>query len=148
MISRSLAAILGLAMLLTVAPAQAAGPIGQIKEVSGQAHIESAAGQRPAALGGDVFEADTIVTGADGAVGITFMDDSRFSAGPNSRVALEAFAYDTTTQTGNFTSRVERGTLAVTSGRLAKSSPDAMKVVTRGSILGIRGTKILVRAVE
>ncbi len=148
MMMRSLAAAFGLAAMLFVGPAQAADPIGQIKEVSGQAHIESAAGKRPADLGADVFEADTVVTGDDGSIGITFMDDSRFSAGPNSRIALEAFAYDTTTQTGNFTSRVERGTLAVTSGRMAKSSPDAMKVVTRASILGIRGTKFLVRVVE
>ena len=70
------------------------------------------------------------------------------SAGPNSRVALESFAYNPTTQSGNFTSRVERGSLAVTSGRLAKSSPDAVKVKLRGRILGVRGTKFLVRVAE
>lgn len=143
-----MAAGLGLAMVVGAASAQAAEAIGQVKEVNGDVYLESAAGKRPAALGADVFEADTLVTGADGTVGITFMDDSRFSAGPNSRVALEDFAYDPTTQTGTFTSRVERGSLAVTSGRLAKSSPDAMKVVTRASILGVRGTKFLVRVVE
>lgn len=148
MISRSLAGLGGLAMLLAVAPALAADPIGQIKQVAGQAHIESAAGERPAALGADVFEADTVVTGDDGSIGITFMDDSRFSAGPNSRIALESFAYNPTTQAGNFTSRVERGTLAVTSGRLAKASPDAIKVKLRGRILGVRGTKFLVRVAE
>ena len=116
--------------------------------MSGDAYLESASGRRPATLGADVFKDDTLVTGADGTIGITFMDDSRFSAGPNSRVALQDFAYDPTTQTGRFTTRVERGTLAVTSGRLAKSSPDAMKVVTRASILGVRGTKFLVRVVE
>lgn len=148
MLKRLMATSLGLAFMLGATAAQAADSIGQVKEVTGEAFLESAAGKRPATLGADVFEADTLVTGADGTAGITFMDDSRFSAGPNSRVKLEDFAYDTTTQTGHFTSRVERGTLAVTSGRLAKSSPDAMKVVTRASILGVRGTKFLVRVVE
>jgi hypothetical protein len=148
MLRHLMAVTFGVALLGGAMAAQAAEPIGQIKQVNGDVMLESATGQRPATLGADVFEADTLVTGADGTAGITFMDDSRFSAGPNSRVALEEFAYDPTTQTGQFDSRVERGTLAVTSGRLAKSSPDAMKVKLRGRILGVRGTKFLVRVVE
>jgi hypothetical protein len=122
--------------------------IGQIKSVEGEAWIESPAGRRAAEVGADVRQQDVLVTGADGSIGVTFLDDTRFSAGPDSRIALQTFAYDPTTRAGAFTSRVERGTLAVTSGKLAKSSPDAMNVVTRASILGVRGTRFLVRVAD
>ena len=41
-------------------------------------------------------------------------------------------------------SRVERGTLGIVSGQIAKQTPDAMRVRTPTSILGVRGTKFLV----
>jgi hypothetical protein len=40
---------------------------------------------------------------------------------------------------------LKRGTLAVVSGKLAKQSPDAMKVRTPAAVLGVRGTEFLVR---
>ena len=44
-----------------------------------------------------------------------------------------------------FESSLQKGTLAVVSGKLAKQSPDAMKVRTPAAILGVRGTEFLVR---
>ena len=42
----------------------------------------------------------------------------------------------------------ERGTLAVISGHIAHSAQDAMKVQTRTTILGVRGTSFLVQVKE
>src|SRR2546429_227904 len=47
---------------------------------------------------------------------------------------------------GAFESSLRRGTLSVVSGKIAKQSPDAMKVKTPSSILGVRGTEFLVRS--
>ena len=88
------------------------------------------------------------MTGADGRVGITFIDNSRFSLGPNSRIALEKFTFNPTTQEGEFLTKIERGTLAVISGHIAHSAQDAMKVQTRTTILGVRGTHFLVQVQE
>jgi hypothetical protein len=88
---------------------------------------------------------DVVVTGADGSVGITFLDNSLLSAGPNSVLAIDKFAFDTTTHQGSFESSLKQGTLAVVSGKLAKQSPDAMKVRTPAAVLGVRGTEFLVR---
>ncbi|TMH15282.1 MAG: FecR domain-containing protein, partial [Betaproteobacteria bacterium] len=45
-----------------------------------------------------------------------------------------------------FESSLRKGTLSVVSGKIAKQSPDAMKVKTPSSILGVRGTEFLVRS--
>src|SRR5205809_219304 len=64
------------------AAAAFANDVGQIKTVKGTVHVERD-GQRLAAKPGmGVRQADTLVTGADGAVGVTFLDNSRVSAGP------------------------------------------------------------------
>ena len=48
-------------------------------------------------------------------------------------------------QRGLLALAAKQGTLAVVSGKLAKQSPDAMKVKTPAAILGVRGTEFLVR---
>ncbi len=89
---------------------------------------------------------DTVVTGASGSVGITFIDNSRISAGPGSTLVINRYAFDQTTHAGTFDTTLRRGTLAVASGRLAKQSPEAVTVRTPTMVLGVRGTEFLVHA--
>lgn len=134
-------------VLSTLAGSQVAQAesIGQIKTLAGEVYLLHA-GVKARATVGDVLEpTDTLLTGPDGRVGVTFVDDSRFSVGPNSHIALEKFTFDPTTQEGDFHTKIERGTLAVISGNIAHTSPEAMKVKTRTSILGVRGTHFLVK---
>lgn len=122
--------------------------IGQIKAVTGDVHIIRDNVQRPAKAGDLLEQSDMVVTGAESSVGITFIDNSRFSVGPNSRIALEQFRFDPTTHDGAFLTKMHRGTLAVISGQIAHRTPDAMQVQTPTSILGVRGTKFLVKVEE
>ena len=85
-----------------------------------------------------------MVTGKDGRISVTFIDNTRFSVGPNSRIAVNEFNYDRTRQKGSFVTQVDRGSLAVVSGKIAKSDRDAMKVRTPNTLLGVRGTKFIV----
>ena len=54
------------------------------------------------------------------------------------------YEFDSTTNAGRFDASLQRGTLAVVSGRLAKQSADAMTVRTPTAILGVRGTEFVV----
>lgn len=137
------ATVLALFMVLTAAAT--AAPIGQIKTLEGSAHILRGGERLPAAVGSMLHAADTVVTGTDGAIGITFVDNSRFSAGPDTEIALERFRFDSTTHDGEFHSRMSRGTLSVVSGKMVKQSPGAMTVRTPSALLGVRGTTFLVR---
>jgi hypothetical protein len=118
---------------------------GHIKVAKGAVQVERAGQQVPATVGAVVQAGDVVVTGPDGSVGITFLDNSLLSAGPNSVLAIDRFAFDSTTHQGSFESSLRKGTLAVVSGKLAKQSPDAMKVKTPAAVLGVRGTEFLVR---
>jgi len=130
--------------LLTV-PASAAEPqqsAGQIKVVSGAAFIVRGNTVLPATIGQRVFEADKVRTGSDGRLGITLKDDTRFSLGPNSEVHLNRFAYAPSEGRIGLALNVVRGVAAYVSGRIAKLSPDAVKLETPGAIVGVRGTTL------
>jgi hypothetical protein len=127
------------------AAAAYAEDVGQIKSVRGTVHVERE-GQRLAATPGmQVRQSDTLVTGADGAVGVTFLDNSLLSAGPGSVLAIERFSFNTTTHAGQFDASLRQGTLAVVSGKIVKQSPGAMRVRTPASVMGVRGTEFLVQ---
>ena len=119
--------------------------VGVIKTTKGTAAIERAGQRIPTAVGAKVRQGDTIVTGADGSVGVTFSDNSLLSVGPESSLSIDRFAFDSTTHKGAFETSLSRGTLAAVSGKIAKQSPDAMKVRTPSAVLGVRGTEFVVR---
>ena len=139
--------VLCASIALAAAPATNSS-IGQIKNIAGQVSLMRNNNSQPAKAGDLVEEADIITTGADGSVGLTLIDNSRLSAGPNSRVELKQFRFDSTTQAGQSVTEVRRGTLAIVSGQIAKRSPDAMKVQTPTTILGVRGTTFAVKVEE
>jgi hypothetical protein len=126
----------------------AAAQIGQIKNAAGQVFLLRNNNQQPAKAGDIVEQADIVTTGANGSVGITLIDNSRLSVGPNSRIELKQFRFNPTTQEGESLTEVRRGTLAIVSGQIAKRSPDAMKVQTPTTILGVRGTTFAVKVDE
>ena len=112
----------------------------------GTVHIERAKQRVPATVGTVVQEGDVLITGADGSAGITFKDDSLLSVGPDSVLAIDRFAFDSTTHAGAFETSLRQGTMAAVSGKIAKGSPDAMRVRTPATILGVRGTEFVVRS--
>jgi hypothetical protein len=142
--ARFIALMLPMVLALGVAVA-AAQDAGQIKVSKGSAHIERAGKKLSANVGQVVQPGDVVITGSDGSVGITFRDNSLVSIGPDSVLAIDRFVFDSTTHQGAFDSSLKQGTLAVVSGKLAKQSPEAMKVKTPAAILGVRGTEFLVR---
>ena len=142
--ARFIALMLPMVLALGVAVA-AAQDAGQIKVSKGSAQIERAGKKLSANVGQVVQPGDVVITGSDGSVGITFRDNSLVSIGPDSVLAIDRFVFDSTTHQGAFDSSLKQGTLAVVSGKLAKQSPEAMKVKTPAATLGVRGTEFLVR---
>ena len=127
---------------LALSPAWA--EIARIKSATGPAIVERGAARLPAKAGLQLSAGDRLVTGKNGRISLSFIDNTRFSVGPNSRVSVSNFAYDRTRQTGSFLTQVDRGSLGIVSGQIAKSGKDAMKVRTPNSLLGVRGTRFLV----
>ena len=144
---------LAAALLITAAgipsaaetPPIAQKPIAQIKKVTGQAAVLSSGERRPAKVGDVLFIKDVIETGSDGGIGITFTDNTVFSAGPSSQIALYEFQFDSNDFRGAMLTDKRQGTLAVVSGDIARSTPGAMKIRTPTAILGVRGTTFAVQ---
>ena len=140
-------AFAALAAGLLAAGPLAANDIAQIKTINGTVVVERGAQRILGVAGMKLQQADVIRTGIDGSVGITFVDNTMMSAGPNSSLALDRFSFNSTTHEGRLDTSMRSGTLSVISGKIAKQSPDAMTVRTPAAILGARGTEFLVQVV-
>jgi hypothetical protein len=125
---------------------QPASAAGRIKIASGSVVIIRGGTSIPAQAGQEVFEADTLRTGADGRLGITLKDDTRLSLGPSSEIRLDRFAYAPAEGRLGFVLNVVRGVAAYVSGRIAKLAPDAVRLETPAAIVGVRGTTLVIRA--
>jgi hypothetical protein len=136
------------AVALTAAMPARANDVGQVKTSKGTVHVEREGKRLPATVGMPIRQADALVTGADGAVGVTFIDNSLLSTGPNSVLVVDRYDFNTTTHAGHFDASLKKGTLAVVSGKMVKQSPDAMKVRTPAAIMGVRGTEFVVQVEE
>jgi outer membrane protein OmpA-like peptidoglycan-associated protein len=134
-----------LTALTAAAPALAEGPpIGQIKTVSGTATLVRGDKHLPARPRDPVYQSDTIETGVDGSIGITFIDNSVFSTGPATELALREFRFDTGSARGNMLAELRKGTLTVVTGDITHTTPGAMTIKTPTAILGVRGTTFAV----
>lgn len=141
--SRACSSVLLLVVATLGWPALAA-EIGQIKLAKGQVTIERDRQTLQATVGTRLQSSDILKTGEGGSVGVTMTDNSLLSAGPNSILSFDRYEFDTTSQQGKFDASLQKGSLSVVSGRIAKQSPDAMTVRTPATILGVRGTEFVV----
>ena len=142
---RAFVAGLLMAACLSMAAAATAAEIGRIKSVVGAASVIRGKSVMHAAPGLLLQTGDSLKTGADGRIGITFIDNSRFAVGPNSAIALSKFEFDDTTHAGASLTTISRGSLAIVSGQIAHENKDAMRVRTPTTVLAARGTRFVVR---
>ena len=125
-----------------------ANEVGHIKVAKGTATVQRGSEKIVAVPGMKVYAADILTTGPDGAVGVTFLDNSLISTGPNSVFVIDQYTFDSTTHVGKFDGSLKKGTLAAISGKMVKQVPESMRIHTPSSIMGVRGTEFLVKVDE
>ena len=140
-------AILAVAVLLATASQAAAqnAVIGRIKSTTGAVFVVRQNGSLTAKPGDPLYESDSVRTGPDGRLGLTLKDETRVALGPNSEVRVSQFAYSPGQGRLGMILRIARGVVAYVSGRIAKLSPDAVRLETPSAILGVRGTRMVIR---
>lgn len=140
---------LTLLLAVTLAPAALAQGqrIGQIKTASGEAFILRGGARLPAKVGDPVYESDVIESGAapGSAIGLSLIDNSVFSTGPETQVALSQFRFNSGNSQGEMLAEVKKGSLSVVSGDITHTTPGAMKIKTPTAILGVSGTTFAVK---
>jgi len=115
--------------------------IGSVKTLDGTVVIQSGGVEATPVLGTRLFAQDTVKTGPDGSVGIILQDDTVFTLGPDSELALKEFRFDPRQKDFSLVSRMVRGTFVYVSGIMGKLSPESIKIETPDGIVAIRGTK-------
>lgn len=134
-------------LIMTLLPFAARGDeaeIGMIKIVQGTAYVTGADGRSDAAVGRILHQNDALETGPDGAIGVTFVDNTTLSLGPNSQITLTKYVFEPRENNFAFIAEMTRGTLMWVSGLITKLSPDAVSLHTPVGTLAVRGTRFLV----
>ncbi|MGI9291305.1 MAG: putative Ig domain-containing protein, partial [Gammaproteobacteria bacterium] len=131
--------------------AQAAGangskPIGQVVSLEGTVTAQRADGTTVTLSDRDfVYQNDTITTGPDSTIAITFTDDSVLRLTADARMILEEYIYSPDASSGNSSViNLITGALGAVSGLIAPTGD--MLVTTQTTTIGIRGTTVLIEA--
>ena len=113
--------------------------IGKIQTVIGSVTVIRAGGVVVQVDAGDpVYQGDTIETGADGAVGITFADGTAFNLSTNARMVLNEFVRDRNGSLNSTLFSLLQGTFAFIAGKGAKTG--SLQIDTPvGRIEALRG---------
>ena len=135
---------LGLLAASSQGYAQTSGA-GRIKAASGDASIVRQGQVIPAQVGAVVHESDVLRTGSDGRLAVMLKDESRLSLGPQSELALARFTYAPSEGRLALVLKMARGVLAYVSGRIAKLMPESVQLETPTSVIGVRGTHVLLK---
>lgn len=143
-ITCSLIAPLLLAVLLCKAQATET-TTGEVKTLSGTVQVQRGETPLKPAVGDILQRQDSIRTGADGSIGISFVDGTRLSLGPSSDVALRDYVFEPLAGTYAFNIHVLKGSAAYVSGKLGKLAPESVKISTPQATIGVRGTSFVLK---
>lgn len=133
-----LVAVLGVAFgAFLAAPAMGAA-IAKAVDVRPEATGLSDGGTVVLSAADDLFEGQTIVTGARGQVQIVFADDTRMVVGPGSTLVIETYLMRNNGTASAFAVSALGGSFRFITG---KSNKSAYKIDTPTGTIGVRGTK-------
>ncbi|WP_435640145.1 FG-GAP-like repeat-containing protein [Micavibrio aeruginosavorus] len=119
-------------------------PVGEITELNGGATVTRADGTTETiTLGTKVFQGDVIETQGNGAVNITFVDETSFAVSENAKLAIDEYVFDPASGSGKTDFSVLKGVFVFTSGLIGREDPDDVTIDTPVGSIGIRGTTIM-----
>jgi hypothetical protein len=146
MAALSVTGVLGLVGLLSAQVEAQRSPAGYVKVVTGTAVITRAGVERPARPGDPIYENDGFRTGRSSSLGVTLKDDTRLSLGSNTEIDLSEFKFSPAQGQLGLVLKLLRGIAAFVSGRIEALRPDAVRLETPATIVGVRGTHLVFRA--
>ena len=114
--------------------------IGQVATVQGNATVMRPNATAAVALqpNNPIFKNDTLQTGANSTLGVTFDDETTFSLNANTRIVVDDFVYQDGGKGNSALFTVARGTAAFVAAKVASTGD--MKIATPIATMGIRGT--------
>lgn len=123
-------------------------PIGYIMKVQSPATVTSRGQTIEARLGQAVILGATLRTGPQGAMGVTLVDNTVLSLGPDSEFIFDEYQFEPAREELRLSARISRGTLNFMSGVIAKLKPEAVELETPTGTIGVREAHLLVKVSE
>jgi len=121
-------------------------PIGNVATVTGSASVIRNDTTTPLKVKDDIYLNDIVQTGANAALGITFIDNTTFNLKANTKITIDNYVYEDGGKNNAAIFDVAKGTAAFVAASVAKTGD--MKITTPTATLGIRGTTGLVEVPE
>ncbi|OCK07655.1 FecR family protein [Thalassospira sp. 11-3] len=148
-----LAVLSGAALLASVTMAQAerSGEMAGVSAaVRGEVMLAQSVGEVGVLVesGMPVYLGDRITTSANSGMQILLLDETVFTIGPNSDLAIDEFVYDPVTGDGRIVADMARGVVRFVTGKIPLKNPSSMDVNLPVGSIGIRGTIGLIRSVS
>lgn len=119
-------------------PQSSADEIGNVASVAGSATVTRKGETQALKVQDSIFKGDLLRTGADGALGVIFDDETTFNLSANSSIEVNEFIYESGGKKNAALFNVALGTVAFAANQVAKTGD--MKIATPSTTLGIRGT--------
>lgn len=119
--------------------------VASIKSFSGDAFVKHNKTSSKLTLGAKLFKNDIIITKENGSVSIVFNDGSLLSLGENSFLTINEYIFKPLKNDFDFNLTLKSGTAVFESGKIGKLAPESFKMNFPKGIIGIRGTKFLLR---
>ena len=141
-IAKSLTAGLWMFMASKAVSAAETDAIGRVDTIDGTVHVLRNGEKIALSKDDPILQGDTILTGEDGSIGVTFIDGTIFSLGEDGEMTIDEMVYDSDAQEGKFAANMVQGVFSFISGEIAKTDPEGMMLNTPVGVIGIRGTKI------
>ena len=121
-------------------------PVGNVATVTGKASVIRNDQTTPLKVKDDIYLNDIVQTGANSALGITFIDATTFNLKASTKITIDNYVYEDGGKSNAAIFDVAKGTAAFVAASVAKTGD--MKITTPTATLGIRGTTGLVEVPE
>lgn len=117
---------------------------GRLQEIRGEGWV-SAFQVRRTAQPGDALQTDEkLHTGPHSAVSVLFPDGTALILGPDSRLDLRQYRYDSNNQQGTLVVHLQQGSVRVVPGMLARTSPAMFNIFTPTALVSGYGKDFIV----
>lgn len=129
-------------------PLLAQAKSGEFTFVVGEVSLVKAGGQRATPVRGTEVDAgDRVITGANGMVQMTMVDNARLSLRPKTEFVIEQYGKSARGEEGGLLNLI-RGTLRTFTGAIAQANREKFVMKTRVATVGIRGSGNILYACE
>ncbi len=119
--------------------------VGYVKTTTPQAVLVHNDTTTPAQIGSPVYAGTLIKTDDVGTLGLALKDDTLLSFGPDTEFEISEYVFNPSEEQFKLSMKIVKGTLQYISGVISKLKPDAINLNTPTSIIGVRGTRFVVK---